>query len=97
LAKVMILTTILLKRFTRGSAQPAVSGKTAPDKKQDISLLIQDTEEEIAVAISVALVHLRSADVRRGDLGATLEAGRGPWWMTGKTQQRSVNISRITH
>ncbi len=92
----LILTTSLLKRFSPGETQLPVSNETAPDEKPAVNAAGQDTEEEIAVAIAVALTHLRSADVHYGDLGATLEAGRGPWWMAGQTQQRSANISRTT-
>ncbi len=100
---ILILTMMLLERFSRNSVEPPISSKTMPDKKlAAISIPAQDTEEEIAAAIAMALVYLRSAnalhraDVHPDNLGATLEAGRGPWWIAGRTQQRSANISKTT-
>ncbi len=92
----LILTMILLARFSRSDAQPPVPGETVPDKNLAVSAPVQDTEEEISAAIAVALVYLRSTDVDHGDLGATLEAGRGLWWLAGRTRQYSANISRTT-
>ncbi len=87
----LILTMILLDRFSRLGAQPPVHDEAAPDKKPLVSPPAPDTEdEEIAAAIAVALTYLRAADTYHGHLGVTLEAGRGPWWAMGQTQQRSA-------
>ncbi len=72
---VLIVTVTLLKRFSPGEVQSPVSSETEPD-----------TEEEIAAAIAVALLHLRAANSHPGDLGATLKAGHGPWWRSDRTQ-----------
>jgi hypothetical protein len=56
-----------------------------------ISHPVPDTgEEEIAVAITLALAHLRSQQLCRGSLGESLETGPGPWWTTGQFQQHTL-------
>ncbi len=77
---VLILTITLLKHFLPGSGR----SETEPDKKLAVSRPPPDTDEEIAAAIAVALLHLRAADSHPGDLGATLEAEHGPWWLVGR-------------
>ncbi len=87
----LILTMILLNYFSRRDAQPPLHDETAPAKKPVVSPPAPDTEdEEIAAAIAVALTYLRAVDTYHGHLGATLEAGRGPWWAMGQTRQRSA-------
>jgi Na+-transporting methylmalonyl-CoA/oxaloacetate decarboxylase gamma subunit len=96
----LILTMNLLERFSPGGAQPPVSIELAPHKKPATNAAARDTEAEVATAIAVALVYLREADalraaeVHHAGLGARLEAGRGLWWMAGRTQQRSANAPR---
>ncbi len=85
----LILTMVLLDYFF--GAQPPVHDEATPAKKPLVSPPAPDTEdEEIAAAIAVALTYLRTADTYHGHLGATLEAGRGPWWAMGQTRQRSA-------
>ena len=93
----LILITILLKRFTRDDVQLPMDGEPGLDKMSGGNVPTRDIEEEIVVAIAVALAHLRSTDVSYGDLGATLQAKPGPWWTAGRTQQHFVNVSKTTH
>lgn len=93
----LIFTMSLLERFSRSGVPLPVAGDTASDKKPAVSAPARDTEEEVATAIAVALAYLRSADGRHAHLGATLKAGRGPWWAAGRTQQHSTHISKTTH
>lgn len=91
----LILTMILLERFSRSSVEPPVSDETAPKEEPRSGLPTQNTEdEEIAAAIAVVLARKRSLNVGRGSLGATLEAGPGAWWTLGRSQQQSSNASR---
>ncbi len=56
-----------------------------------VSHPVPDTgEEEIAVAITLALAHLASQELRRGSLGESLETGPGPWWTAGQFQQHTL-------
>ena len=48
-------------------------------------------EEEVAAAIAVALSQIRSSPYH-GELGASLESGRGAWWRTNHI----VSIKRRT-
>ncbi len=75
---VLIVTVTLLKRVFPGQVQPSVSHESNETEPA--------TEEEIAAAIAVALLYLRAADSHPGNLGATLEAGPGPWWRAGRMQ-----------
>ncbi len=91
----LVLTMILLERLFR--PQPSVSDETELKEAPAVSALDRDTEdEEIAAAIAVALAYLHSLDIYQGELGSTLEAGHGSWWMVGRAQQRSVRTSRVT-
>ena len=40
---------------------------------------VEASEEEVAAAIAVALSQIRSSS-HQGELGASLESGRGAWW-----------------
>ncbi len=60
-------------------------------KRPAISHPVPDTgEEEIAVAITLALTHLYAQELRRGGLGESLETGPGPWWTAGQLEQQTV-------
>ena len=45
-------------------------------------------EDEVAVAIVVALNHLQARDRDASDLGANLKAGRGAWWQNSHARHR---------
>jgi Na+-transporting methylmalonyl-CoA/oxaloacetate decarboxylase gamma subunit len=77
---------ILLQRlFPAGEEADSTEEKRV--EQPVISRLARDTgEEEIAVAISVALAHLYSYELCRSNLGETLEKGHGPWWNAGQWQ-----------
>ena len=91
----LILTMILLERFSRSSVEPPVPDGTAPKEEPSSGVPTQNTEdEEIAAAIAVALARKRSLNVGQGSLGATLEVGPGAWWTLGRSQQQSSNASR---
>jgi Na+-transporting methylmalonyl-CoA/oxaloacetate decarboxylase gamma subunit len=64
--------------------------------KQIIGPLGRDTgEEEIAVAITVALAHLYAYELCRSNLGVALEQGHGPWWMAGRLEQYPLDAVQI--
>ncbi len=96
----LILAMTLLVRFSPNEAQLPLLAETEPDKNLAVSIPTQDSEAEISAAIAVALLYLRSTD---GDLGATLETGRGAWWVagrarqqTGRTRQQAAPVSKTT-
>lgn len=53
------------------------------------------TEEEIAIAITVALAHLYSQELCRSNLGVNLEQGHGPWWAVGRLEQHPLDATQI--
>jgi sodium pump decarboxylase gamma subunit len=53
------------------------------------------TEEEIAIAITVALAHLYSQELCRSNLGVDLERGHGPWWSVGRLEQHPADAAQI--
>jgi sodium pump decarboxylase gamma subunit len=57
------------------------------EERETVNTLARDTsEQEIAVAISVALAHLYS----QNNLGKSLEDGGGPWWTAGQFEQHAL-------
>ena len=76
----LVLVMMILERLTRETVSPTA------DLEEDrlIREVVQpdseaDTEEEIAVAIAVAVAHFQAADIGRSSLGATLLNGPGAW------------------
>ena len=49
----LILTTVLLKHFTRNNVRPLSSDETLPDQKTD-GKPPEDTDEEIAAVVEVS-------------------------------------------
>ncbi|MBN1217576.1 MAG: OadG family protein [Anaerolineae bacterium] len=91
----LVLVIILLDRFTRPKAQPLVSAEMVSKRKVDTDTVSQSTADEtIVAAIAAALAHFRSSEAYPADLGATLEAGPGAWWTTGRSKMQSVNTVR---
>ncbi len=88
---------LLLKRFfplknSKEEAQEEIEERTVYS-----SMDRDNTEEEIVAAISIALAHLYSYELCRSDLGISLESGRGPWWVVGRSGQvplSSLSIQR---
>jgi len=84
---VIILAMIVLDRLFR-------TRKLVPDEyelgeREAVSRHERDTaDEEVVVAIALALAHLRSLDIARSGLGTALEAGHGSWWTMGQIRQR---------
>jgi hypothetical protein len=61
-----------------------------------VSPLERDTtEEEIAVAITMALAQLYSYELCRSNLGVILEQGRSPWWTMGRIEQYPLDVVPI--
>jgi sodium pump decarboxylase gamma subunit len=80
---------MLLKRLfpAKQKVDPASEKATAP--KAAGPQTRDTTEEEIAIAITVALAHLYSQELCRSNLGVDLEQGPGPWWSVGRQEQHS--------
>jgi Na+-transporting methylmalonyl-CoA/oxaloacetate decarboxylase gamma subunit len=75
---VLILAMFLLERIFR--TRRLIPEEWPPEEMPAHNSLARDMgEEEIVVAIAVALAHLRSLDMERSGLGEALEAGHGPW------------------
>ena len=87
----LVLVMVLLERFTRPQAAIEEESAVTTDPATQIRSTL---DEEVVAAIVVTLAHLRSAQVRPADLGATLEAGPGAWWTTGRSQVQAVNTAR---
>ena len=83
----------LLERLTRGQVSATASLK---QKTTTGSLARHAEDEEIAVAITVALAHLQSLDICRSGLGSTLENGHGAWWTRQHRYQHPSDSFRIT-
>jgi Na+-transporting methylmalonyl-CoA/oxaloacetate decarboxylase gamma subunit len=84
----LILAIVVLKHLFR--PRPLVSDEELVTT-QISSSSVRDTEdEEVAAAIAVAWA-LRSLEVSRSELGTTLEAGHGPWWVMSQLQQRPAS------
>lgn len=79
----LILAMILLERFFRDSETPESEAAAPPPEAAPAAAETRD--EEITAAIATALVYWRSMSQR--GLGATLQAGRSPWWAAGRAQQ----------
>ncbi len=74
----LILARFLLERIFR--TRRLIPEERSSEEMPAANSLARDTqEEEIAVAIAVALAHLRSLDLCRSGLGEALEAGPGRW------------------
>jgi len=88
---VIILAMIVLERLFR-------TRKLVPDEhelgeREAVSRHGRDTaDEEVVVAIALALAHLRSLDIARSGLGTALEAGHGSWWTMGQIRQRPMPV-----
>jgi sodium pump decarboxylase gamma subunit len=81
----LILAMFMLERIFR--TRRLIPEERSPEEMPVANSLARDTqEEEIVVAIAVALAHLRSLDMRRSELGEALEAGPGPWRMKHTTR-----------
>lgn len=80
------LIVLLMMLLTRFFPAPKRSARAEP---ASATSLTTTAEEEIAAAIAVALTYWRSQDSGQNDLGSTLKAGRGPWWLRGQAQQFS--------
>lgn len=79
----LIVTMLLLERLFR---------VPEPQETEDevIVTAVPPTEEnEVAVAIAVALSHLQAKANTSSNLGANLETGRGAWWQLSHTRHRS--------
>lgn len=74
-----ILIIVLLQRFfgARQDDQPTAKPTGSVSLPDSMSRQI---DEEVVVAIAIAINHFRSLDAGAGDLGASLEQGPGPWW-----------------
>jgi len=81
----LILAMLALERIFR--TRRLIPEERSPEEMPIASSSARDMrEEEIVVAIAVALAHLRSLDMDRSGLGEALEAGRGPWGMKHSTR-----------
>jgi Na+-transporting methylmalonyl-CoA/oxaloacetate decarboxylase gamma subunit len=83
---------LLLQRLFPSEHGVEEERRKAADQ-QDKNLSTRDTsEEEIAVAITVALAQLYSYELCRSDLGVSLEQSRSPWWTVGRLEQTPLDI-----
>jgi sodium pump decarboxylase gamma subunit len=88
---IFIGVMVLLKRLFPAQARDAEEPKVP--ERETVSTLARDTsEEEIAVAITLALAHLYPHD---NNLGKSLEAGSGPWWTAGQFEQHALMAAEI--
>lgn len=89
---VFIGIILLLQRlFPAEQATEGAQGKAAD--QMAARLLTRDTtEEEIVVAITVALAQLYSYELCRSNLGVSLEQGHSPWWTVGRLEQTPLDI-----
>ena len=77
-----ILTIVVLKRLFGTARQAQATPQRARRLESPTSTLERVSEdEEIVVAITLALSRLRSLAICRSGLGTALEAGRGRYWM----------------
>ncbi len=92
---IFIGVIMLLKRlFPAGQASD--SAKTEAAKQSITRPMARDTtEEEIAVAITVALAHLYSYELCRSNLGIALEEGHSPWWTVGRLEQQPLEAVQL--
>jgi sodium pump decarboxylase gamma subunit len=92
---IFIGVILLLKRLfparqkTDPAREKAAAQKVVGPQSRDT------TEEEIAIAITVALAHLYSQELCRSNLGVDLEQGHGPWWAVGRLEQHSLETAQI--
>ena len=93
---VLVLAMTLLERLFRNrTVEP---DKTLPDERPPVRSLQRETrDDEIAAAITTALVYLRSLEICEGGLGATLEAGPNSWWSVSRTQQSPADALKVNH
>jgi sodium pump decarboxylase gamma subunit len=93
---VLILAMTLLERLFRNRA--AEADNTSPDERPTVRSLSRETrDDEIAAAITTALVYLRSLEICEGGLGSTLEAGPSSWWSAGRAQQSPANALKVNN
>ena len=86
---IFIAIMLILKRVFPVEVAPPKEAQE--EERETVNTLARDTsEEEIAVAISVALAHLYS----HNDLGRSLEDGGGPWWIAGQFERHAVGTTR---
>ncbi len=79
---VLIVAMVALERIFR--TRRLIPDERPPEDLPVANSLARDMqEEETAVAIAVALAHLRSLDLCRSGLGEVLEAGPGRWGQRG--------------
>lgn len=79
----LILTIILLERFSRSRSKPPEQEAVTADTPAR-----SPADEEVTAAIVAALAHLHALEGGRNALGSTLEAGPGAWWKMGRTHQQ---------
>jgi len=92
----LILTMTVLEWLFR--KQTVGPDKTLPAERTTVSSLQRETrDDEIAAAIAIALVYLRSLEICEGGLGSTFEAEPSPWWSVGRAQQSPANALKINH
>lgn len=75
----LILTMMVLERLFRVREEA---------DSAEVAAVSTAEEDEVAVAIAVALNHLQARDQDTSDLGAKLEAGRGAWWQKSQSHHR---------
>ena len=92
-ALAVFIGIILLLQRLFPPEHPAEGGPGKAADQPATNLSARDTtEEEIAVAIAVALAQLYSYELCRSDLGVSLEEGRSPWWTVGRLEQTPLAI-----
>lgn len=83
---------LLLQRlFPAEQAKERKQGKSADQPTRGLSAR-DTTEEEIAVAITVALAQLYAYELCRSNLGVSLEQGHSPWWTVGRLEETELDI-----
>jgi len=82
----LILAMVLLDRIFR--TRKLIPEEQEPGEVELTSRRSEIEDEEVVAAIAIALAHVRAAEIGRSGLGTALEAGRGGWWTSGRSQQR---------
>ncbi|MCL4296084.1 MAG: OadG family protein [Anaerolineae bacterium] len=86
---------MLLKRLFPARQKADLAREKAALPKVTGRLTRDTTEEEVAVAITVALAHLYSQELCRSNLGVDLEQGHGPWWTVGRLEQHPLDATQM--
>jgi Na+-transporting methylmalonyl-CoA/oxaloacetate decarboxylase gamma subunit len=76
----LIVVMMLLERLSPGQPHGLPEAETIEDSDRT-------DREEVAAAIAVALAHLRAQAFSQDNLGSTLDAGPGQWWLAGRGGQ----------